>query len=253
MPGFSLKPVYPSTHWLSFPDQWDPKSPWHDRRVRLAANHAIDRAAIDQARTGGLSRITGSIVAGTSDFFWPPPPYAFEPGRAKKLLAEAGYPSGFDAGEYFCDMTSADAAETVMGYLQAVGIRARLRPLERAAFNKSLADRGLRNLVQIIAGVSGNAATRLEAYLASSGTFAAGGAPDLDGLLREQGTELDRARREAILHRVQQQIHERAMFAPLYDLAFVNGVAPRVEESGLGLIAGYAFSAPYEDVKLKAR
>jgi len=150
-------------------------------------------------------------------------------------------------------MTSADAAETVMGYLQAVGIRARLRPLERAAFNKSLADRGLRNLVQIIAGVSGNAATRLEAYLASSGTFAAGGAPDLDGLLREQGTELDRARREAILHRVQQQIHERAMFAPLYDLAFVNGVAPRVEESGLGLIAGYAFSAPYEDVKLKAR
>ena len=253
MPGFSLKPVYPSTHWLSFPDQWDPKSPWHDRRVRLAANHAIDRAAIDQARTGGLSRITGSIVAGTSDFFWPPPPYAFEPGRAKKLLAEAGYPSGFDAGEYFCDMTAADAAETVMGYLQAVGIRARLRPLERAAFNKSLADRGLRNLVQIIAGVSGNAATRLEAYLASSGTFAAGGAPDLDGLLREQGTELDRARREAILHRVQQQIHERAMFAPLYDLAFVNGVAPRVEESGLGLIAGYAFSAPYEDVKLKAR
>jgi len=253
MPGFSLKPVYPSTHWLSFPDQWDPKSPWHDLRVRLAANHAIDRAAIDQARTGGLSRITGSIVAGTSDFFWPPPPYAFEPGRAKKLLAEAGYPSGFDAGEYFCDMTSADAAETVMGYLQAVGIRARLRPLERAAFNKSLADRGLRNLVQIIAGVSGNAATRLEAYLASSGTFAAGGAPDLDGLLREQGTELDRARREAILHRVQQQIHERAMFAPLYDLAFVNGVAPRVEESGLGLIAGYAFSAPYEDVKLKAR
>jgi peptide/nickel transport system substrate-binding protein len=253
MPGFSLKPVYPSTHWLSFPDQWDPKSPWHDRRVRLAANHAIDRAAIDQARTGGLSRITGSIVAGTSDFFWPPPPYAFEPGRAKKLLAEAGYPSGFDAGEYFCDMTSADAAETVMGYLQAVGIRARLRPLERAAFNKSLADRGLRNLVHILAGVSGNAATRLEAYLASSGTFAAGGAPDLDGLLREQGTELDRARREAILHRVQQQIHERAMFAPLYDLAFVNGVAPRVEESGLGLIAGYAFSAPYEDVKLKAR
>ena len=49
--GLTLKPVYPSTHWLSFVDQWDPKSPWHDRRVRLAANLAIDRRAIDQART----------------------------------------------------------------------------------------------------------------------------------------------------------------------------------------------------------
>jgi len=253
MPGFSLKPVYPSTHWLSFPDQWDPKSPWHDRRVRLAANHAIDRAAIDQARTGGLSRITGSIVAGTSDFFWPPPPYAFEPGRAKKLLAEAGYPSGFDAGEYFCDMTSADAAEAMIGYLQGVGIRAKLRPLERAAFNKSIADKKLKNLVQIIGGSFGNAATRLEAYAVSGGQFAYGGYPDVDGLFREQATELDRAKREAMLHRVQQLVSEKAMVAPMYELAFVNGVGQRVDESGLGLIAGYAFSAPYEDLKLKAK
>ena len=51
-PGLGLKPVYPSTHWLSFPDQWEAKSPWHDRRVRQAANLAIDRPAIDAARTG---------------------------------------------------------------------------------------------------------------------------------------------------------------------------------------------------------
>ena len=43
------------------------------------------------------------------------------------------------------------------------------------------------------------------------------------------------------------------MFAPIYELAFLTGVGRRVEESGLGLIAGYAFSAPYEDVKLKAK
>ena len=52
---------------------------------------------------------------------------------------------------------------------------------------------------------------------------------------------------------MQQIVHERAMFAPIYELAFLNGVGPRVEESGFGLIAGYAYSAPYEDLKLKGK
>jgi peptide/nickel transport system substrate-binding protein len=252
-PGASLKAVYPSTHWVSFVDQWDPKSPWHDRRVRQAANLAIDRQAINQARTFGLSRITGNIVPSTFDFYWAPPAPVYDPAGAKRLLAEAGYPNGFDAGEYFCDMTSVDAAEAVSGYLQAVGMRAKLRPLERAAFNKSVAERRLKNLVQLIGGGFGNAATRLEAYVSTGGTFAYGSYPDIDGLLREQTVEQDRTKREALLHRVQQLVLERAVVAPIYELAFIAGVGPRVEEPALGLIAGYAFSAPYEDLKLKAK
>jgi len=252
-PGFALKPTYPSVHWLSFPDQWEQKSPWQDRRVRLAANLAIDRQAINEARTSGLSRLTNSIVPSTAAFFWAPPPPVFDPTRAKQLLAEAGFPSGFDAGDYYCDMASLDAAEAMIGYLQAVGMRAKLRPLERAAFNKSIADKKLKNLVQVLAGTSGNAATRLEAYAITGGTFAYGGYPDIDGLYREQATQLDRPKREATLRRLQQLVHERAMFGPIYELAFLTGVGRRVEESGLGLIAGYAFSAPYEDVKLKAK
>jgi peptide/nickel transport system substrate-binding protein len=253
MPGFSLKPVYPSVHWLTFTEQWDPKSPWHDKRVRRATNLAIDRQAINEARTFGLSRITGSIVPTFAEFYWPPPAPRYDVTGAKRALAEAGYPNGFDAGDYFCDMTSADAAEAMIGYLQAVGIRAKLRPLERAAFNKSVAEKKLKSLVQIIGGGFGNAAMRLESYAASSGTFAYGGYPDIDDLLHQQATMLDRAKREATLHRIQQMVHERAMFAPIYELAFVSGVGRRVEESGLGLIAGYAFSAPYEDVKLKGK
>ena len=46
--------------------------------------------------------------------------------------------------------------------------------------------------------------------------------------------ELDRGKREAMLQRMQQLVHERAMVAPIYELAFINGVGRRVEESGLG-------------------
>ena len=49
------------TFYLDFLDQADPKSPWHDRRVRLAASHALDRKALSEAETLGASRPTGNI------------------------------------------------------------------------------------------------------------------------------------------------------------------------------------------------
>ena len=46
-------------------------------------------------------------------------------------------------------------------------------------------------------------------------------------------------------------MHEKALFAPIWELAFISGVGPRIAESGLGLIPLYIYSAPYEDVRLK--
>ena len=252
-PGLTLKAVFPSNHWLTFGDQWDPKSPWHDKRVRLAANLALDRRTLNEAATLGLSKVTGSFVPSHFDFYWPAPPYPYDLARAKRLLAEAGYPSGFDAGEFFCDLQVCPWGEAMMSHLKAAGIHLKMRALERATFFKGVADKKYKNVAYLFAGATGNAATWLEAYAVSGGTYAYGGFPDLDGLFREQALELDRSRREATLHRMQQLIHERAMFAPIWDFAFLHGVGPRVEEAGLGLLGGYGFSAPYEDVKLKAR
>jgi peptide/nickel transport system substrate-binding protein len=107
-PGLTLKPTpIVSTHWLVFLDQWDPKSPWADRRVRLAANHAMNRQAVNEALTLGFSRITWSIIPASFDFFWQPPAYPFDPARAKQLLAEAGYPNWFDAGDFWCEPPTA--------------------------------------------------------------------------------------------------------------------------------------------------
>ena len=143
------------------------------------------------------------------------------------------------------------SAEAVANNLQAVGIRAKLRPLERAAFFSAYAEKKLKNIIQGSSGAFGNAATRLEAFGVTGGAYAYGGYPDIDGLFQEQAAELDRKRREATLHRIQQLVYDKVMYAPIWELAFLNGVGPRVQESGLGLISGHAYSAPYEDLTLK--
>jgi len=251
-PGLTLRPTpIVSTHWLVFLDQWDPKSPWADRRVRLAANHAINRQAINEAITLGFSRITWSVIPQSFDFFWQPPAYTYDPGKAKQLLAEAGYPKGFDAGDLWCDAATATMSEATAGFLQAAGIRVKVRPLERAGFFKAYQEKKLKNLLYSISGAFGNAAIRLETFVVGGGPFVYGSYSDIDGLFREQAGELDRKRREAILHRIQQLVHEKAIYAPIWELGVIHAQGPRVAESGLGLITGWAFSAPYEDLKLR--
>jgi peptide/nickel transport system substrate-binding protein len=252
--GLTLKPtLILSPFWIYFADQWDQKSPFHDRRVREAVTHAFDRQAINLAETLGHSKISGSIIPVSFDYYWQPPVPAYDPARAKKLLADAGYPSGLDAGEYFCDVSYANVGEAVINYLEAVGIRTKMRALERAAFYKNYSDKKLRNLIQGSSGAFGNAATRIEAYVASGGAYVYGSSPDIDGLFSEQAAERDRGKRAAILHKIQQLVHERVLYAPIWQLSFLNGVGPRVAESGLGLIPGHAYSAPYEDIKLTGK
>src|SRR5437899_10242189 len=138
-----------------------------------------------------------------------------------------------------------------MNDLRAVGIRARLRPLERAAFYKADQEKSFRNLVRQGSAAAGNAATRIEAFVITGGIRSYGGYPDIDGLFREQAVELDPKKREAMLHRIQQLMHERVMFAPILEPAFLSAYGPRGEQSALGMIPGHSFSYPYEEIRLK--
>jgi peptide/nickel transport system substrate-binding protein len=251
-PGLTLKATYPTfTQWVVFTEQWDPKSPWHDRRVRIAANHAIDRKAFTDAEYLGFGKPALSIIPRDYEFYWPSPGYAYDPARARQLLAEAGYPRGFDAVEVATDVVFAPEAEAVINGLQAVGIRTRLRPLERAAFYKADQDKAFKHLVRVGSGTAGNAATRIEAFVISGGIRSYGGYPDIDALFRDQAGELDRKRREAMLHKIQQLVHERAMFAPVVEPPLLSGAGGRLAE--LPTIAGHPYVSPYEDIRLKAR
>ena len=142
-------------------------------------------------------------------------------------------------------------AEAVINELQAIGIRARLRPLERAGFYKADQDKAFKHLVRVGSGTAGNAATRIEAFVISGGIRSYGGYPDIDALFRDQAGEMDKKRRESLLHKIQQLMHDKAMFAPLVEPPLLSGVGGRLAE--VPTIPGHPFVSPYEDLKLKAR
>jgi peptide/nickel transport system substrate-binding protein len=253
-PGLTLAPThFTFTVWISFLDQWDAKSPWHDKRVRLAANHAIDRGAINQAAYLGKSKLAFNFVPSGMEYFWAPKPYEYDPKKSKQLLKDAGYPNGFDAGDYTAEMIyGAAIGEPANGYLQAVGIRTRLRLMERAAFFSEYGEKKLKNVVQSGSGAPGNAATRVEQYTVTGGRYTYGSYPEIDGLFSEQANEMNPRVRQQILHKIQQLLHDRAMFAPMIEPAFLNGVGSKVAFHGLGSVPNFPYSSPYEDLKLKA-
>jgi peptide/nickel transport system substrate-binding protein len=242
---------HPSLFWVEFADQWHPQSPWHDRRVRLAANYALDRQAINEAACLGYCTPTGVMVPRVMEFALPVEPFPYDPQTAKQLLAEAGYPHGFDAGDLVPIPPAFTVGEAVVNDLNAVGIRVRMRPMDRAAFYTAWREKKLRGLVVTASGASGNAATRVEAFIYSKGAYAYGGYPEIDALFQQQAGERDRARREALLHRIQQLTVERVMFAPLLDFRALHGIGPRVAEHTINAIPLYPFPV-YEDLQLKA-
>jgi peptide/nickel transport system substrate-binding protein len=239
------------TWWMEFPEQWDPISPWRDRRVRWAANLAIDKQAIIEVERLGFRRPTGSIVPSTLEFALPLEPFPYDPAQARRLLAEAGYPNGFEAGDLTPIPPFFTMGETVGNYLGAVGIRTKMRTMERAAFLSAWREKKLKGLILTGSGAFGNAATRIDTYGVSTGAYAYGGHPDIDALFREQAVERDRTKRETLLHQLQRLMQQRLMHAPIAEPAALHGVGPRVEEPGVGLIPLFAYFGPYEEMRLK--
>src|SRR5207237_9655622 len=110
----------------------------------------------------------------------------------------------------------------------------------------------VRALFLTAAGSSGNSATRVEAFIYSKGSYAYGGYPDIDELFQQQSRERVPAKREALLHRIQQLTIDRAMFAPIWNTRVLIGIGPRVADHTINLVPLSIYPS-YEDMRLKSQ
>ncbi|MEJ0020667.1 MAG: ABC transporter substrate-binding protein [Acetobacteraceae bacterium] len=239
-----------SIFWIEFPRQWDAKSPWHDQRLRQAVNLALDRKGINHAACLDFCPPAGVIVPRVMDFALQVEPPPYDPARARQLLAEAGYPNGFDAGEFAAFPGFPTVAEAIVNDLNAVGIRVRFRQMERATFYANWLEKKLPAIYMVASGNSGNAASRVESFIWSRGAYANGGYPDIDALFLRQGGERDPATRGGMLAQIQQLTIDRAMFAPVMDLRTLNGIGPRVSRDTITDVWMSPFPS-YEDMEIR--
>ena len=128
----------PNNIFYIWMDGNDPKSPFHDVRVRQAACYAVDTDAIVNDLFEGFRRKTTNQPSYEGSIYYNPDitGYDYNPERAKELLAEAGYADGFT---YTIQCRSGSPYDVyipaVQAYLAAVGINLNVSYLEGTAFN----------------------------------------------------------------------------------------------------------------------
>src|SRR5262249_12463789 len=150
---------------------------------------------ISDVGCAGFCPPAGGIVPRVMDFALQAEPMPYDLAKAKQLLAEAGYPNGIDAGDFTPNPGFPTTADASLNDLNPPGIRVRMRQMERATFYANWQEKKLHGLLMIGAGNSGNAASRVDAFIHSKGAYAFGGYPDIDELFLQQAKERDAKKR----------------------------------------------------------
>ena len=129
----------------------------------------------------------------------------------------------------------------------------KLHPLERAAFASAYANKKYtKGILRGASGAFGNAATRLASFVVKGGSNVYGSYPDIDELYPQQASELDPKKREAILRQ------DAADWCTKRRSTRRSGSWPSSAASGrgsaspaFGKIAGFPYTAPFEDLTIK--
>lgn len=214
-----------SLYFLSFDTTRD--TPLKDKRVRQAINHAVDVDAIQQALLNGMGTRTALTLPTNGfgyDSAWEP--YEFNPEKAKELLAEAGYPEGFEIpfisrkGRY---MKDAEIVEATAGFLAKVGIKANIQYLEAGVWGQISEQKGREGIA--FPGWSGRDPQLVWAPLLISGQYQSYYSnPELDELLKAGASTIDPEARKEIYSKAAAIIKEEAPHLPMMQPPLIYGL-----------------------------
>ncbi len=261
-PKLTLAPVVSANFWLEFPGFQDPKSPFHDQRVRQAISLAVDRDAMNQAESGGLGRVDGNWINDDVEYGLPWPKWPRDIAKAKELMAQAGYPNGFSVDwvtplpDYF------SRGERIVSQLQAIGIRGRMQTMERGVFMKRLQG-GLKEWpgVQIIldaARVGGTWSNWYDSFMRCGGFNGRDRncVPELDAKFTKYLASTDGTERQKLATEIQRDILENYYFVPVFRQAAMQAFGPRIDAKKWQDVfptVTTAYAYPWEDIALKKR
>ena len=193
----------------------DPEGPMTKKAVRQAIYHAIDRQAIVDALVKGSSKVIDSACspvqfACSQDL----PTYAYDPEKAKELLAEAGYPDGFEIDFYA--YRDRPYAEAMMGFLNEVGITTNFSYLQYSALREKRAKGEVPISFQTWGSYSIADASAITAEFFTGGDWDDARDPEIIAWLKEADSITDKEKRQELYKLALTKIVEEAYWVPLF-------------------------------------
>ena len=220
---------------------YDPTVPYLDVRVREAVNRAVNREEFMEVLFGTRGEVAAVEIAHSTITGWDPrytdtfeENYGYDPERARQLLAEAGYPDGFNTEVVLTQLSGApemtDGAEVMVGYLQEIGINATLREIEFSQLRQDFRDKVLHNMIipQNAPPLPPAVTIRVLNYSGDSGIVHTFNHPEIDTKFETLSASVDSDEIERLIREINDIKFDEYATIPLAWLPFQLVVNPNV-------------------------
>lgn len=195
----------------------DPNTPLKDVRVRQAIAHAMNREAMAKTLVGGASKpVPSACTPSQFGCFADVTQYPYDVEKAKALMAEAGYADGFDIDIY--GYRSRPVAEAIIGYLNAIGIRANLHWLQYSAVIQARRDHKTPIVIDDFGSAGVNDVGAILPFFFAESPDDQSRDPVVTQAVKEAGAIADPEKRTALYETALKQIADQAYWAPLFSM-----------------------------------
>jgi len=233
--GFKVVSIGKPSSYCGFaPDTANPDSPLANKKVLAAIEYAINREEIAETLGYGYWEPHDYIIPNDIEGYDPDSARKYDPDKARELLAEAGYPNGFETTIITSPNAYMDMIVAVQGNLAEVGIKARIDAADMGR-HSSLRNTGWKDSLLYVHGVYGNPFEYYfyRTWAAERKDYVSAARPDgFDELLNKIIFEMDTEARSKMMVQLAKMMSEESMYLPLIAITSLGGLSPDVHDYG---------------------